>query len=101
MYSSSLFPQITSLTHIGTKSKALADNIVSTDSPEEPISGNTITFIPDCLAQFLLFLIEKTKNSKIKETYRRNFPQVFYKINVLKYRKKNQEKICCGDCFVV
>ena len=73
MYSSSLFPQITSLTHIGTKSKALADNIVSTDSPEEPISGNTITFIPDCLAQLLLFLIEKTKNSKIKETYRRNF----------------------------
>lgn len=73
MYSSSLFPQITSLTRIGTKSKALTDNIVSTDSPEEPISGNTITFIPDCLAQFLLFLIEKTKNSKIKETYGRNF----------------------------
>ena len=39
-YSSFLLPQITSPTHIGTKSKTLIDNIFSTDSPVEPISGN-------------------------------------------------------------
>ena len=42
-------------------------------SPEEPISGNTITSISDHLAQFLLFPIEKTKDSKKKEIYKRNF----------------------------
>ena len=73
MYSSSLLPQITSPTHISAKSKTLIDNIFSTDSPEEPISGNIITSISDHLAQFLLFPIEKTKGSKKKETYKRNF----------------------------
>ena len=66
MYPSSLLPQITSPTHISTKSKTLIDNIFSTDSPEEPISGNTITSISDHLAQFLLFPTEKTKGSKKK-----------------------------------
>ena len=73
VYSLSLLPQITSLTRTSIKSKTLIDNIVSTDSPEEPISGNTLTFISDRLAQFLLFLTEKTKDSKIKEIYKRNF----------------------------
>ena len=70
MCSSSLLPQITP-THIGTKSKTLIDNIFSTDSPEEPISGNIITSISDHLAQFLLFPIQKTKGSKKKEIYKR------------------------------
>ena len=68
MCSSSLLPQITP-THIGTKSKTLIDNIFSTDSPEEPISGNIITSISNHLAQFLLFPIHKTKGSKKKEIY--------------------------------
>ena len=37
MYSLSLLPQITSPTRISTKSKALIENIFSTESPEEPI----------------------------------------------------------------
>ena len=73
MYSSSLIPEITSPTRVSTKSKTLIDNIFSTDSPEEPISGNIITSISDHLAQFLLFPIEKTKGSKKKEIYKRNF----------------------------
>ena len=73
MYSSSLLPQITLPTRISTKSKTLIDIIYSTDSPEEPISGNIITSISDHLAQFLLFPIEKTKGSKKKEIYKRNF----------------------------
>ena len=48
-YSSFLLPQITSPTHIGTKSKILIDNIFSTDSPVEPISGNILTSISDHL----------------------------------------------------
>ena len=48
-YSSFLLPQITSPTHIGTKSKTLIDNIFSTDSPVEPISGNILTSISDHL----------------------------------------------------
>ena len=48
-YSSFLLPQITSPTHIGTKSKILTDNIFSTDSPVEPISGNILTSISDHL----------------------------------------------------
>ena len=66
MYSSSLLPQIASPTRISTKSKTLIDNIFSTDSPEEPISGNIIASISDHLSQFLLFPIEKTKGSKKK-----------------------------------
>ena len=73
MYSLSLLPQITLPTRISTKSKTLIDIIYSTDSPEEPISGNIITSISDHLAQFLLFPIEKTKGSKKKEIYKRNF----------------------------
>ena len=72
MYSSSLLPQITSPTRMSTKIKNLIDNTFSTDSPEEPISGNIITCISDHLAQFLLFPIEKTMGSK-KEIYKRNF----------------------------
>ena len=64
MYSSFLLPQITSPTHIGTKSKTLIDNIFSTDSPEEPISGNILTSTSDHLAQFLLLPIQKTKGSQ-------------------------------------
>ena len=74
MYSSSLFPQVTSPTHKSTKTKTLIDNIFSTDSPEEPISRNIITSTSDHLAQFLLFPIEKTKGNKKKEIYKRNFP---------------------------
>ena len=73
MYSSSLLPQITPPNHISTKSKTLIDNIFSTDSPKEPILGNIITSISDHLAQFLLFPIEKTKDTKKKEIYKRNF----------------------------
>ena len=73
MYSSSLYREITSPTRISTKSKTLIDNIFFTDSPEELISGNIITSISDRLAQSLLFPIEKTKGSKKKEIYKRNF----------------------------
>ena len=73
MYSSSLLPQITSPTHISTKLRPLIDNICSTDSPEEPISGNIITSISDHVAQILLFPMEKTKGSKKKEIYKKNF----------------------------
>ena len=72
-YLSFLLPQITSATHISTKSKTLIDNIFSTYSPEEPISRNIVKSISDHLAQFLLFPIEKTKSSKKKEMYKRNF----------------------------
>ena len=73
MYSSSLYREITSPTRISTKSKTLIDNIFFTDSPEELISGNIITSISDRLAQSLLFPIEKTKGSKKKEIYKKNF----------------------------
>ena len=73
MYSSSLLLRITSPTHISTKSKTLIDNIFSTDSPEELISRNIITSISDHLAQFLIFPTEKTKGSKKKEIYEKNF----------------------------
>ena len=73
IYSSSLLTQITSPTHISTKSKTLLDNIFSTDSPEGPILGKIITSISDHLAQFILFPVQKTKGSKKKEIYKRNF----------------------------
>ena len=66
IYSPSLLPQITSPAHISTKSKTLIANFFSTDSPEEPIFGNTITYVSD-LTQFLLFSIEKSKGSKKKK----------------------------------
>ena len=72
-YLSFLLPQITSATHISTKSKTLIDNIFSTYSPEEPISRNIVKSISDHSAQFLLFPIEKTKSNKKKEMYKRNF----------------------------
>ena len=73
MYLSSLLPQITSPTRISTKSKTLIENTFSTDSSEEPTSGYINTSASDHLAQFLLFPIEKTKGSKKKEIYERNF----------------------------
>ena len=73
MYSSYLLPWITSPTCTSTKPKTLTDNIFSTDNREELISQNIITSISDHLAQFLLFPIEKTKGSKEKEIYKRNF----------------------------
>ena len=72
MYSSSLLFRIISPAHISTKPKTVIDNIFSTDSPEESISGKIITSLSDHLAQFLLFPIEKTKSSK-KKIYKRNF----------------------------
>ena len=72
MYSSSLLFQIISPTHISTKPKTVINNIFSTDSPEESISGKIITSLSDHLAQFLLFPIEKTKSSE-KKIYKRNF----------------------------
>ena len=77
MYSSSLLPQITSPTRSSTKSKTLVDNTFSTDSPEEPISGNIITSISDHLAQVLLFPIEKTKGKK--EIYKSEFQKPYRK----------------------
>ena len=67
MCSSSLLPPITSPTHISTKSKTPINNIFSTDSSEESISGNIITSMSDHLTQFLLFPIEKTKGSNKKK----------------------------------
>ena len=72
MYSSSLLFQIISPTHISTKPKTVINNIFSTDSPEESISGKIITSLSDHLAQFLSFPMEKTKSSK-KKIYKRNF----------------------------
>ena len=77
MYSSSLLPQTTSPTRSSTKSKTLVDNTFSTDSPEEPISGNIITSISDHLAQVLLFPIEKTKGKK--EIYKSEFQKPYRK----------------------
>ena len=73
MYLSSLLLRIKSPTRISIQSKTLIDNIFSTASPEKPISRNIITSVSDHLAQFLLFPIEKTKGSKKKEIYERNF----------------------------
>ena len=80
MYSSSLLPQITSPTRISTKSRTLIDNIFSTDSPEEPISGNIITSISNHLAQFLLFPIHKTKGSK-KKKFIKEISKALRKVN--------------------
>ena len=75
MYLSSLLPQITSPNHLGTKSKTRIDNIFSTDSPEEFISGNMLTSICGHLAQFA---IHKTKDRKKKKTYKKSFKLFFH-----------------------
>ena len=72
-YASSLFPHITSATHGSPRSKTFIDNIFSTDTIEEVISGNIFTSISDHLAQFLLFPLSQTKHDKKNEIYKHTF----------------------------
>ena len=55
IYSSPLIPHITFPTHLTPRSKTLIDNLFSTDTPNEVITGNILTTLSDHLAQFLLF----------------------------------------------
>ena len=45
------------------------DNIFSTDTANEVIAGNILMKLSDHLAQFLLFLIEKTKPESKANNY--------------------------------
>ena len=58
VYLSFLAPQITARTRLSPRSKTLVDNIFTTDSTEDFISGNIFTTISDHLAQFILYPIE-------------------------------------------
>ena len=58
VYLSFLAPQITTRTRLSPRSKTLVDNIFTTDSTEDFISGNILTTISDHLAQFILYPIE-------------------------------------------
>ena len=73
IYSTSLIPQITSPTRITPRSKTLIDNIFTTDSNDETLSGNIITNISDHLAQFLSFPVKKSPHKTKKEIYKRNY----------------------------
>ena len=73
MYASSLLPRITSATHGSPRSKTFIDNIFSTGTIEEVISGNIFTSISDHLAQFLLFPLSQTKHDKKNEIYKHTF----------------------------
>ena len=79
-YSCSLIRCITSPTCLTPQSKTLIDNIFSTDAANEVIAGNILT-TSDHLAQFLLFLIKRTKPESKANNYCRNFkrfdPKVF------------------------
>ena len=61
IYSCSLIPRITSPTRLTPRSKTLIDNIFSTDTANEVITGNILTTLSDHLAQFLLFPIKRAK----------------------------------------
>ena len=81
IYSCSLIPGIRSPTRVTSRSKALIDNIFSTDTANEVIAGNILTKLSDHLAQFLLFPIKRTKLEFKANNYCRNFkrfdPKVF------------------------
>ena len=57
VYSSSLVPQITTPFCLSPKSKTFIDNIFTTYSTKDTISGNILTKISCHLAQFILFPI--------------------------------------------
>ena len=71
MYSTSLVPQITSPTRITSHSRTLTDNIFSTVTSENAMSGNIVTSISDHLTQFLP--IDQFKTNNNKNIYQRNF----------------------------
>ena len=100
IYSCSLIPGIRSPTRATSRSKALIDNIFSTDTANEVIAGNILTKLSDHLAQFLLFPIKRTKLEFKANNYCRNFkrfdPKVFlhdlqniYWHTVLKLNEEN------------
>ena len=91
--SSSLLPQITSPTRISTKSIILIDNIFSSDSAEEPISGNIITSICDHSAKFPLLSIEKNKGSEKREIYKRNFKSLTRNELIEKLKRLDWDKV--------
>ena len=81
IYSCSLIPRIISPTRLTPRSKTLIDNIFSTDTANEVITGNILTTLSDHLAQFLLFPIKGTKPGSKANNYCRNIkrfdPKVF------------------------
>ena len=79
MYSSSLLFQIISPTHISTKPKTVINNIFSTDSPEESISGKIITSLSDHLAQFLHSQWRKPK--AVRKKYIKGTSKAIQKMN--------------------
>ena len=72
-YSASLVPHITSPTRITSQSRTLLDNIFSTDTSENAISGNIVTSISNHLAQFLFLPIHRFKTNNSKNIYQCNF----------------------------
>ena len=80
-YSCSLILGITSPTRLTPWSKALIDNIFSTDTAKEVVAGNILTTLCNHLAQFFLFSIKRTKLESKASNYCRNFkrfnPKVF------------------------
>ena len=80
IYSCSLIPCITSPKCLTPQSKTLIDNIFSTDTANEVITGN-ILMTSDHLAQFFLFPIKRTKTEFKGNNYCCNFkrfdPKVF------------------------
>ena len=83
VYLSFLAPQITARTRLSPRSKTLVDNIFTTDSTEDFISGNILTTISDHLAQFILYPIEQLKHDNKMDIYKQIFknfkPQDFQK----------------------
>ena len=72
IYSCSLIPCITSPKCLTPQSKTLIDNIFSTDTANEVITGNILTTSHQ-LAQFLLFPIRRTKPESKANNYCHNF----------------------------
>ena len=64
VYSSSLVPQITTPFCLSPRSKTFIDNIFTTYSTKDTISGNILTKISCHLAQFILFPIAQLKCDK-------------------------------------
>ena len=73
MFSASLTPQITILSHFTVRSKTLIDNIFTNSVEENSISGNLECCISDHLTQFLIFPSQRVLEQNNYRKYKRNY----------------------------
>ena len=80
IYSCSLIRRITSPTRVTGWSKNFIYNILSSDAANQVIVGKILTTLSDNLAQFLLFVIKRTKPEPKVNNYNRNLKRFDHKV---------------------